>query len=244
MPRKKKPQQHTTIVFITVYKSVRSIQRSARDPAGVQLPTATLSSDAQVTSSVSELPPGRTHVGATEDCGDDGSGSGSVRTLSGRQARKLQREAPLINAGLSAAIQTVHRRSLRCCRSLLLEGPLPCRGHATTGAFINDVISSRRNWEQPRASAWMSAPLDRRRATTEGMVFSVSDCRSNPRFDGTVPEKSATFVPSSPTDLRTRQSCKVVATSTGNGLRRVQDRTPSRCEISEPSISVMVQSCI
>ena len=61
-------------------------------------------------------------------------------------------------------------RPLRCCRSLLLERPLPGRGHATTVAFISDVISRRGNRRQRRASACQSAQLDRPVATTEGMV--------------------------------------------------------------------------
>ena len=41
----------------------------------------------------------------TGKCSDDG--RGPVKTLSGRLARKLQRSASLVNAGLSKQIQTV-----------------------------------------------------------------------------------------------------------------------------------------
>ena len=77
-PRKKKPTPQTTIVYNTVYNSGAAS-------------SATISSG--------------TPVRRRGKCSDDG--RGPVKTLSGLLARKLQRSASQVNAGLSKQIQTV-----------------------------------------------------------------------------------------------------------------------------------------
>ena len=97
-------------------------------------------------------------------------------------------------------------------------------------------LSSWGHWEQRRADACPSAWLDRREATTEGMVFTISDCQTYPSFDRIVSQEFATLALSSPSDIQTAfrvSRCSQAgwrAISAGSGLRRVQGGAPSSCE--------------
>ena len=66
--------------------------------------TSVLSDNSSLAPLCCEHPPERKDESQTGKCSDDG--RGSVKTLSGRLARKLQRSASLVNAGLSKQIQT------------------------------------------------------------------------------------------------------------------------------------------
>ena len=67
--------------------------------------TSVLSDNSSVAPICCGHPPEGKDKSQTEKCSDDG--RGPVKTLSGRLARKLQRSASLVNAGLSKQIQTV-----------------------------------------------------------------------------------------------------------------------------------------
>ena len=67
--------------------------------------TSVLSDNSSVAPICCGHPPERKDESQTGKCSDDG--RGPVKTLSGRLARKLQRSASLVNAGLSKQIQTV-----------------------------------------------------------------------------------------------------------------------------------------
>ena len=102
--RKKKPTPQTTIVYNTVYTSgaASSAMISSGTPVCRNFDT-TITSVLSDNSSVAPIccghPPEGKDEGQTGKCSDDG--RGPVKTLSGRLARKLQRSASLINAGLS-----------------------------------------------------------------------------------------------------------------------------------------------
>ena len=67
--------------------------------------TSVLSDNSSVAPTCCGHPPEGKDESQTGKCSDDG--RGPVKTLSGRLARKLQRSASLVNAGLSKQIQTV-----------------------------------------------------------------------------------------------------------------------------------------
>ena len=69
--------------------------------------TSVLSDNSSVAPPCCEHPPEGKDESQTGKCSDDG--RGPVKTLSGRLARKLQRSASLINAGLSKQVQSVLR---------------------------------------------------------------------------------------------------------------------------------------
>ena len=107
-PRKKKATPQTTIVYNTVYNSgaASSATISSGTPVRRDISTPPSPSD---NSSVAPIccghPPEGKDESPTGKCTDDG--RGLVKTLSGRLARKLQRSASLVNAGLSKNTQTV-----------------------------------------------------------------------------------------------------------------------------------------
>ena len=102
-PRKKKPTPQTTIVYNTVYNS------GAASSATISLGTPVRTQSSPTTLLWRRLVVGILQKGNDETqtgkCSDDG--RGPVKTLSGRLARKLQRSASLVNAGLSKQIQMV-----------------------------------------------------------------------------------------------------------------------------------------
>ena len=110
-PRKKKATPQTTIVYNTVYNSgaASSATISSGTPVHRETFDTTITSVLPDNSSLAPLcrehPPERNDESPTGKCTNDG--RGLVKTLSGRLARKLQRSASLINAGLSKNIQTV-----------------------------------------------------------------------------------------------------------------------------------------
>ena len=110
-PRKKKPTPQTTIVYNTVLQFRSGIQcddqlgnSSAQKHFDTTIPSV-LSDNSSVAPICCGHPPEGKDESQTGKCSDDG--RGPVKTLSGRLARKLQRSASLVNAGLSKQIQTV-----------------------------------------------------------------------------------------------------------------------------------------
>ena len=118
-PRKKKPTPQTTIVYNTVYNS--ELGNSSAQRHFDTTITSVLSDNSSVAPICCGHPPEGKDESQTGKCSDDG--RGPVKTLSGRLARKLQRSASLVNAGLSKQIQTVLDAATvdRCdfCRDLL-----------------------------------------------------------------------------------------------------------------------------
>ena len=123
-----------------------------------------------------EHPPDGTDQSKTEKCSDDG--RGLVKNLSGRLARKLQRSAPLINAGLSKQIQSVPFVAVvdRCDFVEICCSDAPClteamqqRGISSSSLSRSDGVGShdaqtrekllgRFSDKRPR-KAWFSPPV-------------------------------------------------------------------------------------
>ena len=107
--RKKKPTPQTTIVYKTVYNSgaASSATISSGTPVrrDISTPPSVFSDNSSVAPICCGHPPEGKDESQTGKCSDDG--RGLAKTLSGRLARKLQRSASLVNAGLSKQIETV-----------------------------------------------------------------------------------------------------------------------------------------
>ena len=88
--------------------------------------TSVLSDNSSVAPSRCGHPPEGKDESQTGKCSDDG--RGFVKTLSGRLARKLQRSASLVNAGLSKQIQTVLDAATvgRCDFVEICRSDVPC----------------------------------------------------------------------------------------------------------------------
>ena len=110
-PRKKKPTPQTTIVYNTMYSSgaASSVTISSGTPVRRDISTPPSPQSSPTTRLwrrfVVGHPPEGKDESQTGKCSDDG--RGPVKTLSGRLARKLQRSASLVNAGLLKQIQAV-----------------------------------------------------------------------------------------------------------------------------------------
>ena len=134
-PRKKKPTPQTTIVYNTVYNS-------GDDQLGNS--SAQRHFDTIITSVLSD----NSSVAPTR-CGRSDGGRGPVKTLSGRLARKLQRSASLVNAGLSKQIQTVLDAATVdrcdfveiCCSDVpCLTEPMQRRGLSSSSLLRSDGV--------------------------------------------------------------------------------------------------------
>ena len=108
-PRKKKPTPQTTIVYNTMYNSgaASSATISSGTPVRRAISTPPSPQSSPITRLWRRICCGHPSEGKDESQTGKCSGRGPVKTLSGRLARKLQRSASLVNAGLSKQIQTV-----------------------------------------------------------------------------------------------------------------------------------------
>ena len=98
-----------------------------------------------------------------EKCSDDG--RGPVKTLSGRLARKLQRSASLVNAGLSKQIQTVLDAAtvdrcdfveICCSDALCLTEAMQRRGLSSFSLLRSDGVGNHDAKTREKILSWLS----------------------------------------------------------------------------------------
>ena len=134
--------------------------------------TSVLSDNSSAAPTCCGHPPEGKDESQTGKCSDDG--RGPVKTLSGRLARKLQRSASLVNAGLSKQIQmvldaaTVDRCDFVeiCCSDVLcLTEAMQRRGLSsfsllrTDGVGNHDAQTREKITEKRPQNAWLSPPV-------------------------------------------------------------------------------------
>ena len=138
--------------------------------------TSVLSDNSSVAPIGCGHPPEGKDESQTGKCSDDG--RGPVKTLSGRLARKLQRSASLVNAGLSKQIQTVLDAATvdRCDFVEICCSDVPClteamqrRGLSSFSLLRSDVVGNHDaqtreknfGWftEKRPQNAWLSPPV-------------------------------------------------------------------------------------
>ena len=177
-PRKKKPTPQTTIVHNTVYNS--GAASSATISSAQRHFDTTITSVFPDNSCVAPIccghPPEGKDESQTGKCSDDG--RRPVKTLSGRLARKLQRSASLVNAGLSKQIQTVLAAATvdRCDFVEICCSDVPClteamqrRGLSSFSLLRSDGVGNHdvqtrekifgRLTEKRPQKAWLSPPV-------------------------------------------------------------------------------------
>ena len=125
--------------------------------------TSVLSDNSSVAPFCCEHPPERKDESQTGKCSDDG--RGSVKTLSGRLARKLQRSASLVNAGLSKQIQTVLDAATvdRCDFVEICCSDVPClteamqrRGLSSFALLRSDGVGNHDAQTREKILSWLS----------------------------------------------------------------------------------------
>ena len=162
--------------------------------------TSILSGDSSLAPLCCEPPSRGRDEGTTGKCVDDG--GGLVKKLSGHLARKLQRGASLLSAGLSAAIQTVLDPAtadrfdfveICCSETMQLHGLSAFSLLRTDGVGTHDAQT------REKLLGWFSEKRPRKAWSAPPVIASQN----------------------SSTRCMLQQSCNLVATFVGNGRRNV-----------------------
>ena len=243
-PRKKKATPQTTIVYNTVYNSgaASSATISSGTPVRREISTPPSPQSSPITPLCREHPPEEgKDESPTGKCTDDG--RGLVKTLSGRLARKLQRSASLVNAGLSKNIQTVLDAATvdRCDFVEICCSDAPClteamqrRGLSSFSLLRSDGVGNHDAMTREKMLSWLSEKRPQRAWFSPPVITHQNNStrcslRSRQIF--------------SSFSCMLQQSCVVVVTFTGNGLHSASVGHLSSCVNSELSRKVVVENC-
>ena len=168
-PRKKKPTPQTTIVYNTVYNSgaASNATNSSGTPVRREISTPPSPQSSPITRRVAPIccghPPEGKDESQTGKCSDDG--RGPVKTLSERLARKPQRSASLVNAGLSKQVQTVLDTATvdRCDFVEICCSDVPClteamhrRGLSSFSLLRSDGVRNHDAKTREKILSWLS----------------------------------------------------------------------------------------
>ena len=204
--------------------------------------TSVLPDNSSLAPQCREHPPEGKDESPTGKCTDDG--RGLVKTLSGRLARKLQRSASLVNAGLSKNIQTVLDAATvdRCDFFEICCSDAPCltevmqrRGLSSFSLLRSDGVGNHHaqtrekivSWltEKRPQKAWFSPPVVTHQNNSTRCSF-----RSRRIFDSF--------------SCMLQQSCVVVVTFIRNGLQSASVGRLSSCVNSGLSRKAVVENCL
>ena len=187
--------------------------------------TSVLPDNSSVAPICREHPPEGKGESPTGKCTDDG--RGFVKTLSGRLARKLQRSASLVNAGLSKHIQTV--LDVAMLDVILSRSDVPC----LTEAMQRRGLSS--------FSLLRSDGVGNHDAKTREKIFSWHSLLIRTIRHAAVFERDRFFDSFS---CMLQQSCVVVVAFIGTGLQSASVGRLSSCVNSELKGEVVVEKCL
>ena len=245
-PRKKKATPQTTIVYNTVYNSGAASSATISSGTPVQRNfdttiTSVLPDNSSLAPLCREHPPEGKDENPTRKRTDDG--RGLVKTLSGRLARKLQRSASLVNAGLSKNIQTVLDTATvdRCDFVEICCSDAPClteamqrRGLSSFSLLRSDGVGNHDLKTREKMLSWLSEKRPQKAWFSPPVIAHQNNStRCSLRTDRFFENVSS---------MR-QQSCNLVATFIVNGLQRASVGRLSRCVNLELSRKVVVGNC-